>query len=77
MVGLAKNAKEAYEICRLQKPDVVLMDIRMPIEDGITGTKNIKDKFPDIKVIILTTFKDDEFIKGAISYGADGYIVKI
>ncbi|WAM34165.1 response regulator transcription factor [Caldicellulosiruptor morganii] len=76
VVGLARNAKEAYEMCQSHKPDVVLMDIRMPVEDGISGTKNIKADFPETKVIILTTFKDDEFIKGAISYGADGYILK-
>ncbi|WP_241243498.1 response regulator [Caldicellulosiruptor changbaiensis] len=60
----------------MQKPDVVLMDIRMPVEDGIAGTKNIKAEFPEIKVIVLTTFKDDGFIKGAISYGADEYVLK-
>lgn len=52
------------------------MDIRMPVEDGIAGTKNIKAEFPEIKVIVLTTFKDDGFIKGAISYGADEYVLK-
>ncbi|WPX08585.1 response regulator transcription factor [Anaerocellum danielii] len=76
VVGVARNAKQAYEICASEKPDVVLMDIRMPVEDGISGTKNIKSEFPEIKVIILTTFKDDEFIRGAISYGADGYVLK-
>ncbi|ABP66210.1 response regulator receiver protein [Caldicellulosiruptor saccharolyticus DSM 8903] len=48
----------------------------MPVEDGIAGSKNIKAEFPKIKVIVLTTFKDDEFIKGAIFYGADGYVLK-
>ncbi|MFZ5354126.1 MAG: response regulator transcription factor [Bacillota bacterium] len=76
ITGTASNGQEAFELCRTNKPDVVLMDIRMPIMDGVLGTKLIKSHFKDIKVIILTTFKDDEYIKEAIKNGAEGYILK-
>lgn len=57
------------------KPDVILMDIRMPKMDGVLATKVIKEKFPNIKVIILTTFDDDDFIYSALKYGASGLIL--
>ena len=74
--GIASNGQQAFELCRTQKPDIVLMDIRMPVLDGVLGTKLIKEHFRDIKVVILTTFKDDEYIKEAIKFGASGYILK-
>lgn len=58
------------------QPDVVLMDIRMPGKDGVEGTRLIKNKYPSIKVIVLTTFDDDEYVFGALKYGADGYLLK-
>jgi DNA-binding NarL/FixJ family response regulator len=76
VVGTASNGQEAFEICRKEKPDVVLMDIRMPVMDGVLGTKLIKSHFKDVKVVILTTFKDDEYIKEALKTGAEGYILK-
>lgn len=76
VVGAASNAQEALELCRQYQPDIVLMDIRMPIMDGVLGTKLIKSQFSNIKVIILTTFKDDEYIKEAIKNGASGYMLK-
>lgn len=76
VVGTACNGQEAFEICKRQIPDIVLMDIRMPVMDGVLGTKLIKDQFKDVKVIILTTFKDDEYIKEALKNGAEGYILK-
>ena len=76
VVGTASNGQEAFDLVREKGPDIVLMDIRMPIMDGVLGTKLIKENFRDIKVVILTTFKDDEYIKEAVKNGAEGYILK-
>lgn len=76
IAGLCSNGKEALELCRSKEVDVVLMDIRMPICDGVTGTKLIKDEFSKIKILVLTTFKDDEYIYDAMKYGASGYLLK-
>ena len=57
-------------------PDVILMDVRMPKMDGTGCTKEVKKKYPDVKIIILTTFDDDDFIYSALKYGASGYILK-
>lgn len=76
VVGIASNGQQAFELCQKTRPDIVLMDIRMPIMDGVLGTKLIKEHFNDIKIIILTTFKDDEYIREAIKNGAEGYILK-
>ena len=76
MVGIATNGREAIELVRREKPDVVLMDIRMPEVDGVECTRLIKEAYPQIKVIILTTFDDDEYVFGALRYGASGYLLK-
>jgi DNA-binding NarL/FixJ family response regulator len=76
VIGTAANGQEALEMCKRDKPDLVLMDIRMPVLDGVLGTKRIKEYASDIKVVILTTFKDDEYIKEAIKNGAEGYVLK-
>ncbi|MCX7745821.1 MAG: response regulator transcription factor [Clostridia bacterium] len=76
VIGCAADGMEAYQFCCTNKPDIVLMDIRMPICDGVEGTRLIKEKDAFIKVIILTTFNDDEYIEKALEYGADGYILK-
>ncbi len=76
IVAVAGNGLEALEACRMYSPDVVLMDIRMPECDGIQGTKMIKSELPSIKIIILTTFEDKEYLQSALSYGAEGYILK-
>ncbi|GFZ33265.1 DNA-binding response regulator [Clostridium zeae] len=76
VIGTAKNGMEAFELCKVEQPDIVLMDIRMPIMDGVLGTKLIKESFQDIKVVVLTTFKDDEYIREAVVNGAEGYILK-
>lgn len=76
VIALAKNGKEAFDLCSMYKPDVILMDIMMPDCDGIEGTRLIKSKYPNIKVIILTTFEDEENISCAIGEGADGYMLK-
>lgn len=76
MVGTASDGREAIELARKEKPDVVLMDIRMPEVDGVECTRLIKSAYPQIKVIILTTFDDDEYVFGALRYGASGYLLK-
>ena len=70
------NGKEALNSIEKNKPDVILMDVRMPVMDGTVCTKYVKEKYPDIKVIILTTFDDDDFIFSALKYGASGYLLK-
>lgn len=57
-------------------PDVILMDIRMPRMDGVYCTKVVKEQYPDIKIIILTTFDDDDFVFSALKFGASGYLLK-
>jgi len=76
VVGLAANGEEAFELSKNLKPDIVLMDIRMPVCDGVLGTKRICEAFPNIKVIILTTFIDDGYIFEALKGGAKGYLLK-
>ncbi|WP_379895028.1 response regulator [Marinicrinis lubricantis] len=76
VIGMAENGKKAVECCEAQQPDVVLMDIHMPVMDGVDATKEIKSRWPDTKVIILTTFQEVDFVVGAISAGAEGYLLK-
>ncbi len=76
VVGTAENGYKALEVCKTTDVDVVLMDIRMKTCDGVMGTRLIKEQFTKIKVIILTTFKDKEYIQEALRYGAFGYMLK-
>lgn len=76
VVQLAENGRDALDKIAETHPDVVLMDIRMPVMDGVECTKIIKQQYPEIKVLILTTFDDDEYIIEALKHGALGYILK-
>lgn len=76
LVGEASNGKEALDILGKSEVDLVLMDIRMPVIDGVEATKIIKEKYPHVKVLILTTFKEDEYIFEGLINGADGYLLK-
>ena len=76
VVDAASSVAEALKSAAKHKPDVVLMDIRMPGMDGVEGTRLLKERYPDIKVIVLTTFDDDEYIFGALKNGASGYLLK-
>ena len=76
VVGVAHNGEEAFQFCGKHTVDIVLMDIRMPICDGVLGTKKIKDAYPEISIIMLTTFDDDHFITQAIKNGASAYLLK-
>lgn len=74
--GIANNGCKAYEACKWNKPDVILMDIKMPELNGVEATTIIKRDFSDVKIIVLTTFNDDEYIYDALKNGASGYMLK-
>ena len=74
--GIAEDGREAVFLTKELKPDVVVMDIKMPRMNGVEATKLIKKYDSEMKVIVLTTFKDEEFIKEAIMNGAMGYLLK-
>ena len=76
VVGEAENGAAALEAIARLKPDVVLMDIRMPVLDGVAATKRITTEFPNCRVIMLTTFDDDEYIFEGLRAGAVGYLLK-
>lgn len=76
VAGTAKNGQEAVEFCKQSPPDLILMDIRMPMMDGVDSTKIIKSLYPEVIILILTTFNDDDYIIDALAYGASGYILK-
>lgn len=74
--GTANNGKSAYEACQWNTPDLVLMDMKMPGINGVDATAMIKKDFPQIKILVLTTFNDDEYIYEALKHGASGYLLK-
>lgn len=76
VVGLAEDGQKVLEQLEKFLPDIILMDIRMPELDGVLCTKIVKEKYPDVKIIILTTFDDDEYVFYALKYGASGYLLK-
>lgn len=76
VVGVAKDGEEVLELLEKERADIILMDVRMPVMDGVTCTKLVKNKYPNTKVIMLTTFNDDEYVFSALKYGASGYLLK-
>lgn len=76
VAGQAENGQDAVLKTAELMPDVILMDIKMPVMNGVEATKKILESGKDIKILILTTFDDDEYIIDALSYGASGYILK-
>ncbi len=76
VIDVVENGLEVIRSVRKERPDVILMDIRMPEMDGVVCTQIIKENYPDIKIIILTTFDDDEYVFNALKYGASGYLLK-
>ncbi|MCD8021250.1 MAG: response regulator transcription factor [Clostridiales bacterium] len=76
VTGMAADGHQVLEEIKKNKPDVILMDIRMPGMDGVECTRLVKEQYPDIYIIVLTTFDDDEYVYGALKYGASGYLLK-
>jgi DNA-binding NarL/FixJ family response regulator len=76
VVGEANNGQEALELFERLKPDVTLMDIRMPVLDGVAATQQLRQRWPDSKIIILTTFDDETYVFEGLRAGALGYLLK-
>lgn len=76
VVGEGENGEMAIALVESLHPDVVLMDIRMPVMDGVAATRAIVEQFPDTKVLVLTTFDDDQYVAEALRCGAMGYLLK-
>ena len=76
LVGEAADGSEAVRVCERVRPDVVLMDLVMPEMDGAAATRTIRERFPNVQVIALTSFKEDDLVQGALEAGAIGYLLK-
>ncbi len=76
VVGTAKNGREAIELAKVTQPEIVLMDIYMPVMNGVEATRQFKSMMPEIKIIMLSTYDEDDYIKDALANGASGYLLK-
>lgn len=76
VVGEAGNGEECLALTQKLQPDLILMDIRMPVMDGVAATKEVRAQFPQVKVLILTTFNDRDYVQKALRAGASGYLLK-
>jgi len=76
VMGLVYNGLEALDFLEKNEVDVVLMDLKMPVLNGIQATKQIKEKYPNVHILVLTTYDADQWVLDAIRYGADGYMLK-
>lgn len=76
LVGQGANGQEGIDLCEQYQPDIVLMDVVMPVTDGIEATKEIHTRFPEIKILVLSSFQDHESVYTMLSNGAVGYITK-
>ena len=76
VVGTATDGAAAVEMVAKRTPDLVLMDLKMPIMNGVEATRQIRAKYPEVKVLVLTTYDDDEWVFDAIKAGASGYLLK-
>ncbi len=76
IIGTAANGQEALERAVSMQPDVILMDVRMPVMDGVVATEQVRRQLPDCKILMLTTFDDEEYVIEALRVGASGYLLK-
>ncbi|MDR1618175.1 MAG: response regulator transcription factor [Treponema sp.] len=76
VAGIAKNGKEAVSMAGEHRPDIILMDIRMPEMDGVEAVRQIRRDYPEIKIIMLSTYHEDELVRSALLAGASGYLLK-
>ena len=76
VVGTAEDGDEAVELVPSLRPNVVLMDLKMPLADGVTATRRIRDRYPEVRVLVLTTYDADEWVFDAVRSGAAGYLLK-
>ena len=76
VIGTATNGQEALEYALARQPDVILMDVRMPIMDGVAATRQIRQQVPACHILVLTTFDDDDYVREALQAGAQGYLLK-
>lgn len=76
LIGEAANGREAVEVCSRVQPDVILMDMVMPEMDGLEATRLIREKHPNTRILVLTTFKDEQLVRDVLKAGAVGYLLK-
>ena len=76
VAGIAENGRQAVRLAERLRPDVILMDVRMPVMDGTEATRRIHAAHPEIKILVLTTFDDDDYVFSALDAGAIGYVLK-
>ncbi len=76
LVGEARSGEHALLLCEHERPDVVLMDLVMPGIDGVEATKKIRERYPEVQVVALTSFRDEELVQGVLKAGAIGYLLK-
>lgn len=76
VVATAGDGAEAVELAADKSPDLILMDLKMPVMNGVEATRQIRMKYPEIKILVLTTYSDDEWVFDAIRAGASGYLLK-
>jgi NarL family two-component system response regulator LiaR len=76
LAGEARNGQQAIDLCAALRPDVILMDLVMPVKDGIQATREIRKMYPHVQIIALTSFCDESSVRGALEAGANGYLQK-
>jgi DNA-binding NarL/FixJ family response regulator len=77
IIDEAKDGQETIELCRLQRPDLVIMDVGMPTVNGLEATRRIKEELPTTKVLIMSAYEDRVLVSEAVRAGADGYVLKL